>query len=434
MAIITPFRGLRYNQKKIDDLALVVTPPYDLIDETAQAKYYAQDPTNIIRLEHGLTFHKDTSGNNRYTRAGQYLKKWIEDETLNQENKPSVYFCQQEFDSPEGKFFRNALLCGLMLEPYESGNILPHVKTLSRPKADRLSLIRATCCNFSPLFGLFADKEKYLESTLYQNIKTKSPDIDIIDEDNVTHRIWVINDEAIINHVASFMYQKNIYIADGHHRYEAALDYYQEMKEQGYDSYNYVMAALVNVYDEGLIIQAAHRLAGNLPNFRYDIFIEQLSEQFNVKIMDNKNDLEGFIEQLSKQSNGKHVFGMYAANKLHILELKDIKKSLHLLPADKSDSWKIMDTNILDTLILEQLLGLGEPERRNQDNLAYTPNPKRVIEQVDRKQFQLGFMLNPPAVNELVSIARTKDVIPQKSAYFYPRLLTGLIINNLSMK
>ncbi|MEN6350945.1 MAG: DUF1015 domain-containing protein [Syntrophomonas sp.] len=434
MARIIPFRGLRYNQEKIGNLGSVVTPPYDIIDDSAQARYYAEHPANIIRLELGLIFPQDTSSNNRYTRAAQYLQKWMEDETLIPEEKPSLYLYQQEFLFRGEKLVRTGFVCGLKLEPYESGNILPHEETLSKPKADRLQLMRATRCNFSSIFGLYTDENKSIENLLLQEVKGRSADIDITDESNETHRIWAISNSEVINEIMAVLAEKPVYIADGHHRYETALEYFNEMKEQGVEGYDYVMTTLVNIYDEGLIVLPTHRLAGNIQGFKLESFIKEMEKLFILDVYKNKEDLGGFMQELETRGRNQNIFGMYTGKDLYFLTLKNPEQAGQMLPQNKSDAWEKLDVALLDNIILDKTLGISEQKRRSQENLAYTRSEQWVIEQVDNRNYQLGFILNPTRVEEIVQVAEARDKMPQKSTYFYPKLITGLIINNLSIK
>jgi len=433
MANIIPFKGLRYNQEKICNLASVVTPPYDIIDEAAQARYYAENPANIIRLELGLVFPEDIPSNNRYTRASQYLQKWMEDEILLPEEKPAIYVYQQEFQVQGLKVVRTSFICGVKVESYDNGNILPHEETLSKPKADRLQLMRATQSNFSSIFGLFSDKEKYIDTVLIEHIKGKMPEINIIDEANETHRIWVIDNEDVIDKIVQAMTDKKIYIADGHHRYETALEYAAEMKEQGHEGYDYVMMTLDNLYDEGLVVLPTHRMVGNIKNFELNKFKKDLSQLFEVKLVGNKDNIKDFMQGLTDRGKYNHVFGMYVNENLYFLTLKDTDQANTLLPPDRSEAWKALDVALLDNLVLDQMLGIGEQERRNQDNLAYSRSEDQVIEQVDNRKYQLGFILNPTRVEEIVNVAQARDKMPQKSTYFYPKLITGLVINKLNI-
>ncbi|MDD3878782.1 MAG: DUF1015 domain-containing protein [Syntrophomonas sp.] len=433
MADIIPFRGLRYNPEKISSLASVVTPPYDIIDESAQARYYAENPANVIRLELGLIFPQDSSSTNRYTRAAQYLEKWQEDETLIAEEKAALYLYQQEFNFRGERVVRTGFVCGLKLEPYEKGNILPHEETLSKPKADRLQLMRATSSNFSSIFGLYSDEEKQGEKLLLEEVKEQAPDISIIDEAGETHKIWVIKNEAIIEQMVALLADRPVYIADGHHRYETALEYYNEIKEQGLEGYDYVMATLVNVFDEGLVVLPTHRLVGNIPGFKLDAFMNHLAGLFEIALHKDKN-ISVFMQELASNAKEHKVFGMYSGKDLFLLDLKHPKQASKLLPDNKSAAWEKLDVALLDNIILDQMLGINEQKRRIQENLAYTRSEEWLMEQIDNRNYQLGFLLNPTRVEEIIEVAQARDKMPQKSTYFYPKLITGLIINNLSIK
>lgn len=430
---IVPFRGLRYNQDKMKEVSTVVTPPYDIIDETAQARYYAENPVNVIRLELGLIFPQDTPTNNRYTRAAQYLQKWMEDQTLRAEDKPSLYLYQQDFEIKGEKLTRIGLLCGLKVESYDKGNILPHEETLSKPKADRLSLMRTTHSNFSSIFGLFSDQKKVIETALRKDIQGRTPDVSMVDETGETHQIWAISDEKTVAKVVKTMADKKIYIADGHHRYETALAYSEEMAEQGKTGYDYVMATLVNLYDEGLVVLPTHRVAGNLKDFEFTSFSKQLGKLFTVKKAGTREDLPALIEKMSA-SGDKHCFGMYYDHKAYLLTLKNFSVAADLLPADRSEAWKSLDVALLDNLILDRLLSIGEQERRNQDHLAYSRDEAWVVDKIDAGEYEIGFFLNPTKVQEIVDVATAKDKMPQKSTYFYPKLITGLVLNNMDVK
>ncbi|MGE5397421.1 MAG: DUF1015 domain-containing protein [Chitinophagales bacterium] len=429
MATIIPFTGLRYNQDKVPFLSSVVTPPYDIIDEKAQARYYAENPFNLIRLELGLIFQDDSENNNRYSRARKYLDKWIEDDILLSDNKPSLYFYQQEFDGPHGKLVRNGFICGLKVEDYARGNVLPHEETLSKPKADRLQLMKATRCNFSSVFGLYDDPEKVVDTSLLSAISEREPDAEMVDEADEIHRLWVIDNEKILNTVISCMSDKKVFIADGHHRYETALEYSRFMQESGYKGYDYVMITLVNLYDQGLVILPTHRVVGNLQGFNLNSFKDSLQDLFEIEACQS-DDLFAFTSELAKRGRKKHVFGMYTSEKqLYILTLRNMTQAKKHLPRDKSDAWKKLDVALLDNLVLDRCLGIGEKERKNQDNLSYTRDENWVINSVAEGNYQLGFILNPTRVKEVVAVAQARDKMPQKSTYFYPKLITGMVVN-----
>lgn len=433
MATIIPFRGLRYNPDKIHNIASVVTPPYDVIDETAQAKYYAGHPNNVIRLELGLTFPQDTPGNNRYSRASQYLEKWLEEEILIPETVPSLYLYEQEFSARGNQVIRTGLVCGLKVEPYETGTVLPHEETLSKPKADRLQLMRSTCSNFSSIFGLYSDPEQQIVQLLRENTRERLPEINITDEDGEIHRIWVIQDQAVLDKIMDIFHQKQIYIADGHHRYETALEYAREMREQGHTDYDYVLTTLVNLYDPGLLVLPTHRVVGNILDLNLSSLLHNLEELFTVELFGTTELLPELMHKLASYNQDEHVFGMVTGEQLYLLQLKDWQTAAGQLPADRSRAWKTLDVAILDNLILDRILGIGEAQRRNQDNLAYSRSEEWVVSQIQNRHYQIGFLINPTRVQEIVDVAQARDKMPQKSTYFYPKLITGLIVNKLDI-
>ncbi len=432
MAEIIPFVGLRYNKSKIANLASVMTPPYDIIDEKSQARYYAESPVNIIRLELGLVFPDDNEKNNRYTRAKKYLDRWLEDETLLPEAKPAMYVYQQEFPGARGTVTRSGFICGLKLQDYTEGSVLPHEETLSKPKADRLQLMQATQCNFSSIFGLYSDPEKLVDNALRQAIEGREPDLDIIDEAGESHRLWVVTDDNTLQTVSTNLRDQQIFIADGHHRYETALEYSKQMRESGHQGYDYVMATLVNLYDEGLVILPTHRVVRNVHHLDLEVFKSALAEVFTVQEFDSSEGLSGFMDELARRGRKKHVFGLYTQEKsLYFLTIKNMNQAKSRMPKEMSDSWKKLDVALLDHLVLSQMLGIKEDDRRSQNNINYTRDGEWATARVDDGSHQLAFLLNPTKVQEVVAVAMAGDKMPQKSTYFYPKLLTGMVINPL---
>lgn len=439
MATIVPIRGIRYSQDRVGDLSQVVTPPYDIIDAAAQARYYARHPHNIIRLELGQTFAQDDKKNNRYTRAANYFNRWQKEEVILKEKEPALYLYEQEFTVKGKKMLRAGFFCGVKVEDYSKGNILPHEETLSKPKADRLQLMRSCRANFSPVFGLYADSKNEIIQSLVAARQNK-PNVDFIDESGEAHRLWVITDPKIISAVADQMADKPIFIADGHHRYETALDYAEEMRLQGQNNYDTVLMVLVNLYDPGMLILPTHRIVKNIRNFDIEDFKNQLSNYFEIeafplspgKTSAEPEIIDSFFNKMEEQGKNIHTFGLYTKEKvLYLLTLKPECSLDDILDQNKSAAWRKLDVAILDNLVLDKLLSIGSEQRQNQEHLEYTHNEKEALEMINTGEAQLSFFLNPTRVEEVIEVALANDKMPQKSTYFYPKLITGLIINPL---
>lgn len=436
MSTVIPLRGIRYDSAKVGNIAQVVTPPYDIIDAAAQARYYARNPNNIIRLELGQIFAQDDEKNNRYTRAASYFTRWREEEVLLREEKPALYLYEQEFDLKGERKTRTGFICGIKLENYSLGNIRPHEETLSKPKADRLQLMRACHANFSPVFGLYADAEQVINQTLISARQNRPADMEFTDDAGETHRLWVITDPDALNLVITHMSQKPIFIADGHHRYETALSYCEEMQTPGYDT---VLMTLVNLYDPGMLILPTHRLVKNIRNLDLDHLKDQLTKYFDLEpfpLPSGKTEqpqaISEFFKQLEQSGKSSHSFGLYTRERvLYLLTMKPEFSSLELLDQERSAAWRTLDVAILDNLVLDKILGIGSEQRKNQDNLTYTRSEQEALDMVDSGFEQLAFFLNPTRVEEVTEVASAGDKMPQKSTYFYPKLITGLVINPL---
>lgn len=436
MATIVPIAAVRYAPNKIGDMALVVTPPYDVIDTPAQARYYARHPYNIIRLELGQVLPQDDERNNRYSRAANYFSRWLEEGILKREGKPAFYLYQQEFSIRNERKIRTGFFAGLKVEDYSQGNVLPHEETLSKPKADRLQLLRACRANFSPIFGLYADPDHQIEQLLWKAAGNRPPDVEFTDENNEIHRLWVITNKQTIKQVQKLMQQRQIFIADGHHRYETSLNFRDEMHSQGLRGYDTVLATLVNLHDDGLVILPTHRLVRNLRQFNLADFKQALTAWFELEVYptspNREADLANFLQLMADRRQNWHVFGLYTEEKqLYLLTLRPDVALAEVMDKSRSTAFHQLDVAILDTLVLERILGIGSEQRKNQDNLTYTRDALDAITAVDEGSQQLAFFLNPTRVEEVTAVAKAGDKMPQKSTFFYPKLITGLVINYL---
>ncbi|MDD4767392.1 MAG: DUF1015 domain-containing protein [Desulfotomaculaceae bacterium] len=476
MAVIIPIKGLRYNPRKVENMADVVTPPYDVIDITAQEHYYRRSPYNIIRLECGKLLSGDNEKDNRYTRASDDYQDWLREDVLIREEKPAIYLYEQEFTAGGENKIRSGIICGFKLETYEKGIILPHEETIPKHKADRLELMRACRSNFSPVFSLYTDRENRVVTALKNAVKGTPPEINFTDDSGESHSMWVVTDPDAIGEAQRIMADKRIFIADGHHRYETALNYKRERETSAGDgeettvsaasscsstpggavssltefepAYNYVMMTLVNIYDPGLVVLPTHRLIRNVESLDINCLIDQIKENFAVDEYDLKPDKgnfqqlldlmekRGLGEQSSDETqNGegrRHVSGLYAGNnKFYLLTLREDLDLSQMMPAEKSPAWQKLDVSILHTLIIEKFLGICGELRARADHITYTREEEGALEAVDRGEYQLAFFLNPTLVEEVTAIAGQGEKMPQKSTFFYPKLITGLVINQL---
>ncbi|MFZ5644587.1 MAG: DUF1015 domain-containing protein [Bacillota bacterium] len=444
MATIIGIKGLRYNPEAANNLADVVTPPYDVINAEAQDRYYNKHPYNIIRLEYGKTFSGDNEENNRYTRAADDYREWLKKRILLPEESPSLYLYEQEFTVDGVRRVRTGFICAVRLEPYEKGVVLPHEETLPKHKADRLALMRTCRANFSPIFGLYSDPEISVTELLKKYSST--PDSDFTDENGEAHRLWVIKDPDTIERVRSLMSDKKVFIADGHHRYETALNYKQERENQNPDhrddaAYNYVMMTLVNLYDPGLVVLPTHRLVKSVDADRVSGLIENLTGNFTLSEFQpeikNKN-IKEFLSKLSELGNGfsgkglhRHSFGIYLGGKLYFATLTNEEDLASLMRPDKSPEWRGLDVSVLHSLIIEKHLGIDDDLRAKGDHITYTREEEGALEAVDRGDYQVAFFMNPTLVEEVTIVAANGEKMPQKSTFFYPKLITGLVINRL---
>lgn len=475
MATVIPFRGLRYNPLKTGNLSELVTPPYDVIDAAAQDRYYRRHPNNIIRLEYGKTFPSDHESDNRYTRAANDFNNWIKDGVLTPELEPAVYLYEQEFTLGGETKVRSGIICGVKLEPYENGVVLPHEETMPKHKADRLELMKTCQANFSPIFSLYADKEETVDKTLRESVKGLSPDVNFTDEAGHQHRMWVITDAAVIVRVQQAMSDKRIFIADGHHRYETALNYKKERDAAGGNpgqntqvsatsscccgpegnmscfaesepAYNYVMMTLVNLYDPGLVVLPTHRLMKNVSGFDKNYLLEQIKQNFAVEtfpLSEDRSNFQEFLALLNERGQinkcvtadsitHPHVFGLYIGDsELYLLTLNDTGNLTSLMPADKSQDWQGLDVSVLHTLIIEKYLGICGELRAKAEHITYSREEEGALEAVDAGEYQLAFFMNPTLVEEVTRVAGNGEKMPQKSTFFYPKLISGLVINRL---
>lgn len=438
MAVIAPFRGILYNPEKAGDMSGVVAPPYDVISPEGQERLYQKSDYNIVRLDFGKGNPSDDQDSNRYTRAASDFKAWQEKGILVRDEIPAIYVYEQDYRLKDGTIkTRKGFMSLVRLEELDSGVILPHERTLSGPKTDRLNLTRATGTNLSPIFSLYSDPEMKTNELLSKESKNP-PIVNVQGEDGVNNRLWRVTDEAVINGLINEIADKMIFIADGHHRYETALNYRNEMREKhpgytGKESFNYTLMYFSNMDDEGLTVFPTHRLIYGLKRFDPKVFEESLTENFEIErlavpVTTELSNL--FMKRLKEKGKDSHSFGVYANgwNYAAIATLRNEDVMDRFVP-DHSKAYRRLDVTILHTLIIENILRISKESQERKENIEYIQDEGEGLLKVQRGERHVLFILNPTKVTEVEEVAKAKDKMPQKSTYFFPKLLTGLVIN-----
>lgn len=411
MAEIIPFKGILYNVSEIPGEDFVA-PPYDIITPEYKEALYERSPHNIVRIDFGKELEGDNESENKYKRASEFFNSWLKDGILIRSKNPVFYAHEIEYKI-KGQLKKLKGFFGLVrLEELGKGNIHPHECTHSKPKADRLNLMRSCNANISPIFSLYNSPEKKASKAIENVISKEKPYIEAKDSDRAIHRLWVIEDKKAIEAIKNDLKNRAIFIADGHHRYETALEFQKEQRagsrEQGAESkpWDYVLMFLANISDEGLTILPAHRLVKNMPENPINI----LSECFEIKELPAAEKMEDSL------SGHKHTIGFFqhGNHKQYILQYKkDGLEDIH--PALRG-----LDVTVLHELIFKTLLRVGD--------ITYEMDIKETMDRVNNGLYDAAFFLNPTRVEDVERVALSAVRMPPKSTYFYPKLLTGLVI------
>ena len=441
--MVVPFKGILYNLEKVGDFSKVTAPPYDVISPEQQEHYYQNSPHNVIRLILGKQFADDSKAESRYTRAAGFFKRWQEEGIVIRDTIPSFYFYHQEFSGLERQQVNRDGFIGLVrLEDKERKMVIPHEKTLDKPKADRLRLIEVCQANFSSIFSLYPDAEDVIIQLLKKTIDG-FPLIDVTDEDGTLHQLWRISQINILREVSRWLRDMPLFIADGHHRYETALNYrhlqvVRNPQSTGKESYHYVMVYLTPMEGKGLVILPYHRVIHNLKGFDFSSFEKKLEDYFEITLFRFNHTTqiqvwEEFNRQLRENAREMPVLGMYGAGQscYHLLSLKD-EVFFSLVDDEKgSSSLKKLDVSIIESVIFNDVLAITSDDLRRQQNLTYVHDTREGLDLVHNKGYQLAFFLNPTKPSEIRDIASRGETMPQKSTFFFPKLLSGLVINKI---
>lgn len=421
MASIKPFKAIRYDTARIKELSKVVAPPYDVISSKMQEALYGVSPYNIVRLIFGRIEKEDGENENRYIRASAFFNEWLAGGILNKDKQESLYIYSQEYKSGNKRIDMTGFIGLLKLGKSKKDRVLPHENTLLAPKTDRLSLIRRVKANLSPIFVLYDDRTHRILNLL-KRYRSKNRAIADIECEDVRHRIWKMDDEKGIKKVQTMMGPKEIFIADGHHRYEVACAYAEEAKRQGADlDAGWMMVYFVDCYEKMLTVLPAHRLIKDLGSLDKEDIIGRLKPFFHLEKVGTIDKLMARLARLRKS----HAFGMHIEKGVfYLLRLKDIKQSDKAIK-NKPKDWKRLDISILHQFIFQHVLGV----RDDDDNIEFVKSPAESARLVDEGLFKAVFFLNPTKVAEVRRIAKLGERMPRKATYFYPKQLSGLVMN-----
>lgn len=415
MAVIKPIKALRFTEKA-GNIQDCVCPPYDIISESEREALIARNEHNVVRLELPI-------GEDRYNDAGRTLNAWLNEGILARDENAGIFVYREEFNVGGTDYCLTGMICLVELREFADRIILPHEETLTKAKQDRLNLMRGTGCNFSSIYSLYSDESGKIADILTKKTG-EAPIHRFTDEEEVTHTLWKIDDENDIAVIVTALADKQLFIADGHHRYETALNYKRGLTgaPEGTDA-DHVMMTLVDMDDKGLVVFPTHRL---IVDRKVDVKeIERKCEaDFNMKTL----PLCDLVPALKKGENG-HTYALYTGgNDFLLMEFKEENKRII---DNRSEAYSDLDVSILHSMVLENALGIDKENMANQVNLRYTRSLDEAIESVTSGKASAAFLINATKVSQIKAVALAGDKMPQKSTYFYPKLKTGLVMNVL---
>jgi uncharacterized protein (DUF1015 family) len=433
---------LTYNLERLNDISNLIAPPYDVISEEEQEGYYQTDPYNVIRLILGKKKTGDTDWDNRYTRSADVYKRWESEEILVRTDTPAMYVTSLSYDPGDGRGprVRWGLIVLVRIEDEDSGVILPHERTFSAHRDDRLKLMRACSAQLSQVFGLYEDPDNSVFGHLTKAIEAP-PRISFDFRDGTSHQLWVVEDRSILKKLADAMHNKSIIIADGHHRYETSRNFRNMMRARyGWRppnrAYEYIMMYLTNMNDVGMTILPSHRLIKRYEPFQLDSFLDSLKQWFEITALSSsKSDppsqslkLKRALEEKGRSTSaiGFHCQG---DNSCYLFSLKEGVRDE--MGEDLHASLKKLDVLVLSRFIFQKSLGFSKEDLDDEEIFHYQSDMVEALSQVDSGNYQMAFLLNPTKMEHVKEVTGNALIMPRKSTYFYPKVLTGLVFNKI---
>jgi len=442
MAIVAPFKGLMYNFKALGNPSSLVAPPYDVISEEEQDAFYQAHPKNVIRLILGKRKMGDSDWDNRYTRSADCFKRWETEDVFIRSDIPCMYVTSHTFDANDGSEpkTRWGLIALVRIEEEGSGVILPHERTFSAHKDDRLKLLRACNAQFSQIFSLYEDPENRVLG-FAKEVTEGRPLVSFEFKDGSHHALWPLPHRALFKKAAEALLDKRIFIADGHHRYETARNYRNSMRARyGYRpphrSYEFVMMYLTSMDDEGLMILPSHRLIKRCDTFHAGAFFEKIGEWFEIEEVPysktaGQTAVASFKRALAEKGQSRSTIGFFHQGKssLFLLSLRPEKQ--HDMGDDLHPSLKQLDVIVLSRFLLQRTLGFTLEDLNNEEIFLYQSGLRKAVAMVESGSVQMAFLLNPTRIEQVKEVAGYRLIMPRKSTYFYPKVITGLVFNKI---
>ncbi len=427
MPDIKPFRPYRYDPDRVPDLGAVIAPPYDVISDEKRRALIARDPHNVIRL-----ILPDGNDDAKYRDAADLYRSWITGGLLTREREEALYPYRQRFTHPvTGEAVeRLGFITCVRLSPFSEGKVLPHERTLSGPKADRLKLMTATDANLEAIFGIYADESGESRERIARATDA-DPIVDAVDADGVAHTLWRLTDPEAATAIAADLREVPVYIVDGHHRYETALEYARLRREAAEGSteggHDWIMIFLAPMSDGGLLILPTHRVVGSLAEFDLEKMSAGIAEAFEVEEF---GDREEGLRALESSAD-RPSFLAASGGRFLLLRLRDDAAIDSLVDPSLPGPVKELDVTLLHEFILERVLGITKEAQAAQTNLRYVKSAAEAFAAADEPGTQVVFLMNATRLEQVVDVAGTGSVMPQKSTYFYPKLASGLLFNPL---
>jgi uncharacterized protein (DUF1015 family) len=431
------FRGLRYDLGHVGALSDVVAPPYDVIDAGLQDRLYKLHPANVVRLILNREEPGDDDADNRYSRAARFLKNWSREGVLASEPDPALYVYHQVFRFGGQEFTRRGFMGRIRLVRFGEGNIYPHEETHAAAKADRLKLTEACKANLSQIFGIYSDPENEAQRILEKDLVGRTP-LEATDHLGVVHRLWPVSDVKTISEVAAVMGKKAVYVADGHHRYETACNYRDRLaSQQTLDANhpaNFVLMMCVSMNDPGMIVLPTHRLFRGLPAISSDDLVRRLGEYFTTEVVGEGPELADSVWERIEFEDDQGMIGLYAAGdgRWVLAQITESgRKRMAKIAPEHSADWQGLGVAILHRLVVGELLEAPELPKP-----TYVHQVDEVVDGLrtgdeDGTAFPLAALVMPASLDHIQAISEQSERMPAKSTYFYPKLLSGLVINPL---